>query len=377
MKKILVALTLLTLTAVALWGFGFWNPDSAIYWRRPAQTALLVNGRFLPRFLARRVTHLALRTHVEGSSAMEIQYAADIFKRIGDNKNAALLERTLSREAVLKSEFDKAIAHAKSSYQLDPNKAVVIDLVPLTIRQPEATEWITQLQKVDPDHELSQATLCRSQLESFENEIPASCRRVQWVSETAESGQSEYNELVKEIEDLPAKRREKIAEYEADIALQEGKRSQYLAEIEDIERQKSEATASAAVEIGVDLLPLPKPGDTLGSWVAREGFCLLPYVRVFCAVNSASGPLARLKQRIDGLNELRRLTEVVIGYNNQAIKLNREMITYWESDQPLEELKRKKDNVLPKFGNNIADTIWSRKETTGLTLSEAISQMPL
>lgn len=84
-----------------------------------------------------------------------------------------------------------------------------------------------------------------------------------------------------------------------------------------------------------------------------------------------------MKERLDGLNELRRLTEVLIGYNNQTIQHDREQIAYWESDQPLEELNRKKDNVVPKFADSITETIWSRKETTGLTLTEAISQMPL
>ena len=75
MKKILWTIATLTLIIVALWGFGFWTPSASIYWRRPAQTTLLVTGRILPRFLSRRVTHLALRTHIDGTSAGEIEFA--------------------------------------------------------------------------------------------------------------------------------------------------------------------------------------------------------------------------------------------------------------------------------------------------------------
>jgi hypothetical protein len=377
MKKILWTITTLTLIAVALWGFGFWTPSASIYWRRPAQTTLLVTGRILPRFLSRRVTHLALRTHIDGTSAREIEFAINTFRMIGENEKAAVLERVLIREAVSNSEYETAVAHAKHSLQLAPDKRVIVDLVKLTIKQPEAREWIPQLQQVDPNHELSQATLCRSELASFDNEIPVSCRKVQWVAETTAAGQSEYNDLVEQIRDLPSERRRKIAEYEADIAAQEAKRSQYYAEVQDIERQKSEAAAATAVEIGIDILPLPKPGDSVGDFVTREGLCMLPIVRVLCAINSAAGPLARLQERLNGLNELRRLTEVLIGYNNQAIQYDREKIAHWQSGQPLEELNRKKDSCIPKVANSITETIWSRKETTGLTLTEAISQMPL
>lgn len=377
MKKILLPIILCTLIAVGLKVFGFWKPAASIYWRRPAQTTLLVTGRILPRFLSRRVTHLALRTHPEGSSAKEIEYAADTFSKIGDRERAALLQLALVRLTATNSEIEKAIVHAKRSHQLAADERAIIDLVTLTIKHSESSEWISQLQKIDPDHELSQATLCRSQLESFEVEIPTSCRRVQWVSKTAESSRNEYHGLLKEIRDLPLERSRRIAKYEADIAIQEGERGRYLAEVDDIDRQKSEAVASAAAEIGIDILPLPKPGDTFETWAIREGFCALPIVRIFCAVHSASGPLARLKERLNGLNEIRRLTTVLVGYKNESIKRNREMIGYWKSDQPLKELKRKKDNVLPKFANSITDTIWSRKETTGLTLHEAISQMQL
>jgi hypothetical protein len=377
MKKIMWTIATVTLITVALWGFGFWTPSASIYWRRPAQTTLLVTGRILPRFLSRRVTDLALRTHLEATSTREIEFASNTFRKIRENKRAALLERTLVREAVTNSELEEAVVHAKHSHQLAPDTPVIVDLVKLTIKKPEAPEWITLLQQVDPGHELSQATLCRSELSSFDNEIPVSCRQVQWVAETAAASESEYNDLVEQIRDLPAERRRKIAEYEADIATEEVKRSQNYAEVQDIERQKSEVVAATAVEIGIDILPLPKPGDSVGEYVVREGLCLLPFIRVLCAFNSAAGPLERMKKRLDGLNELRRLNEVLIGYNNQAIQYNREQIAYWQSEQPLEELNKKKDNVVPKFANNITETIWSRKQTTGLTLTEAISQMSL
>lgn len=375
MKKILLPIPLMLIATLSLWGLGLWTPSSSIYWRRPAQTTLLVTGRILPSFLSKRVTRLALTTHVEGNSPHEIEFAAVTFEKIAEKEIAGSLHRALVRVYASNGEIARAVQHARTSQQLASGEAVLGDLLTLTIKESEAEQLISQIQQAYPDNELSQATLCRSQLESFENEIPESCQRIEWALEAANSGKSEYDDLSQQIEDLPQVAQTKIAEYEGKLMLEEAERSQHYAELEEIDQKKRQASIDAAIEIGVDMLPLPKPGDTAETFVVREGLCLFPIIRWICAALSAEGPITRMLERQKQLDELRELTAKVIGYNDDLIGRYRNMISYWQSDQPLQELNNQRDAIIPKFRDSITDTIWSRKETTGISVSDAISSI--
>lgn len=192
--------------------------------------------RRAPRSLTAPLTRRALRTHVAGTRYDEAEEAAALFEGIGENKAAALLRLGLVRVDATSDRLEQAVRHATLSQQDAPSEKAL-------------------------------ATLCLAQLQSFGNAVPAVCQKVGWVSEKAASGKGEYEKLSAQLQNLPTEARANIRKHEQEIAEREAEQQGYRADLADIDRQKSEATADAVTGVIINLLPLPKSGATLESFV--------------------------------------------------------------------------------------------------------------
>jgi len=320
------------------------------------------------------MTRLALRTHVEGTSDEEIEKAATLFESAGDNKAASLLWLSLARLNASSNKFEEAVRYATLSQYATPSENALAALVILNIKSSESSSrWISQLQANYPDNELSQVSLCLIQIESFENAIPPPCQRVNWILERATSSKQAYEKLSKQIQTLPNDARLNIKKYGQDLAKRAAERGKYQLDLEDIDRRKSEAVRDALIQGIIELLPLPQSGDTLETYLTREGICLMPGIRWVCAAGALSGPAFDMLNRRKQLDEPRELTLKLIGFNDYFTSLDQKQIAYWRSSKPLEELKAAKNDVLPTFRNNVTETISAKSGSVGLSFEEAIS----
>lgn len=376
-RLLLVAAGLLIIVSGLLAAAGFWSPDSPWYWRRPTQSALFFDARHAPRSLTAPLTRWALRTHAAGTRYDEAEEAAALFESVGENQAAALLRLGLVRIDATSDRLEQAVRHATLSQHDAPSEEALTALVVLTIKDAERRgRWVSELQTAYPEHELSQTALCLAQLQSFGDVVPASCLKVSWVSEKAASGKGEYEKLSAQIRNLPNEAQANIRKHEREIAEREAEQQGYRAELADIERRKSEATANGIIGVIIDLLPLPKSGDTLESYVSREGVCLLPYVRWFCAAGSL-GPAFEAKKQHQRLDEYRKSVLELIRLNDELNGYDRRKIEYWRSGEPLEKLKKAQGALLPAFRAGVEETVSARRSTAGIPLDEAIPRVVL
>jgi hypothetical protein len=374
-RKKLIVITASTIVATTslLAVAGFWNPDSPRYWRRPAQATAFFGARHAPRSLVAPMTRLALRTHVAGTSYAEIEEAASLFENVGENKAASILWLSLVRMDVTSNKLDEAIRHATLSQTARPSEEALTALVSLNIKNSKSRgRWISELQTNYPENELSQVTLCLTQIESFDNAIPDPCQKVNWILEKATVSKNEYEKLSKQILNLPNEARLNIKKYEQEIADRNFKQGGYRSDLEEIDRQKSETVVNGVIGVIIELLPLPKAGDTLETYLSREGICLLPYVRWVCRAADL-GPAFEAKKQYQQLDERRELILELIRLNDELSNYARQKIEYWRSSKPLEELKKAKSNILPTFQGDVEETISANKGNAGLSLDEAIS----
>ena len=371
-RLVLIAVGLLAVVSGLLAAAGFWSPDSPRYWRRPAQSVLFFTARHAPRSLTAPLMRRALRTHAAGTRYDEAEEAAALFEGVGENRAAAQLRLGLVRVDATSDRLEQAVRHATLSQQDAPSEEALAALVVLTIKDAERRgQWASELQMAYPEHEMSLATLCLAQLQSFGNAVPVVCQKVGWVSEKAASGKGEYEKLSAQIRNLPNEARANIRKHEQEIAEREAEQQGYRADLADIDRQKSEATADAVTGVIINLLPLPKSGDTLESFVAREGVCLLPYVRWFCAAGSL-GPAFDAKKRHQQLDEHRKIILELISLSDELNGYDRRNIEYWRSGAPLEKLKKAQGAILPAFRADVEETVSARRSTAGLPLDEAV-----
>lgn len=356
-----------------LWLIGFFTPESDYYFRRPVQSALFLVTRITPNSIVAPVARLALKSHPEGTTHDEAKEIAQLFGQIGENEDASQLWLALARLDAESDRNAEAIEHAISSQNSYPNENALMMLVALNIKDSEGrVQWIAELQKSYPENELSQAAFCLTQTKSFESAISPSCQKVGWIFEKTKASKSENDKLAKRIENLPNETALNIKKLEDSISNKEAKEEEYYSDLAEIDRQKSSAIADGIIGVIVDLLPIPKPGDDLETFVAREGICLLPYVRWVCRAASL-GPAFDAKKKVEELNKSRENILELIGLNNGLINSDRQKINYWQSSKPLEELKKAKNEVLPKFQNDVMETVYAKKESIGVSITEAIT----
>lgn len=373
-KTPLIAAVSATVAATALLAaLGFWNVDSPRYWRHPAQATIFFGARHAPTSFIAPLTRLALRTHVVGTTYAETEEAATLFEKVGEHKAASLLWLSLVRIDANSNNPDEALRHATLSQNATPNEKALTALVILNIKNSASRgRWISELQTNYPENELSQITMCLTRIQSFENAVPASCQKVNWILEKVTAGKNEYEKLSKQILNLPGEARLNIKKYEQEISDRNLKLVEYTSDLAELDRQKSDATTNAIIEIIIDLLPLPKKNDTLETFLSREGICLLPLVRWVCGA-AALRPAFEAKKQHQEIDEHREIILRLISLNDQLKNYARKELEYWQSGKPMEKLKKAKSNVLPIFRDQVEETVSAGKGNAGLSLVEAIS----
>lgn len=373
--RMIVITGVVTITLLA--ALGFWNADSARYWRRPAQSTLFFAARNAPRALVARLTRWALRTHVAGTTYAETEEAASLFERAGDGKAASALWLGLVRPDVASQNYDQAVRHAILSHNVVPNPNALVALVVLNENFLEARDhWISEIQSRYPDHELSRIFRGLEQLESFGNPLPASFEAVDWIHQKALSQQDEYQKISQQIEDLPNESARNIKQNETSIAKlteeQEANQSKYVALSAEIDRLKREGTWDAVKEAVYNALPIPKAGDTWETYFAREGLCALPVIKWVCWLLDLK-PFYELRKKQKELTESRDLVAEIWRLNRSLISHHKSDIKYWRSNEPLEKLVRARESLIPAFRSDVEQNVFERREQVGIPVLEAIA----
>jgi len=377
-KRLLVAVAgSLALAAAILAGLGFWDADSPRYWRRPAQAVLFFAARHSPKSLVAPVTRWALATHVAGTSYEEAEEAASLLEQAGEGGSASVLWLSLVRMDVDSKNYERAVQHATSSHNAARNPDALVALIVLHQNSPEVRpRWISELQANYPNHELSQVFGCLEQLKSFNEALPSPCATVDWVREKAGSGKNEYQRISQQIRELPREAARNIKQNEDSIAALNKEQDEYGRKYEyitsEISRLETEGMMNATGDVIWKLLPLPEKGDTFESYITREGLCLVPVFRLFCA-GAALKPYYDLLQRKQRLIKWRELVAEIVVLNRSIISKHRSDIKYWKSSEPLAKLESARAKLLPAFREEAEQNVFGRRPQIGIPAPQAIA----
>ncbi len=376
-RRHFIAVMLIVATTVLLAILGFWDIDSPRYWRRPAQTAIFFATHYLPKSVVARTTNLALLTHPAGTTYSEIEEAALLYERVGETNRSSPLWLSLVQQDIEMGKDSQAIKHATLSQKANSNLKALVALVVLTNNSSTAKDqWVSEIQAKHPEHELSRVFQCIKQLESFGNAIPAPCTAVDWVHQRARNGKDEYLKIVQQIKDLPREAAQNIKQKEGEIANlaneQMLNRSEYASVTAKINHLNDWGWLEAGVQAGVDMLPLPKAGDTPGTWAFREGFCALPVARFVCRASDIAKAASDLEQRKQEAAKSRDNLAELIGLNNRLIEFYKADIKHWRSGEPLEELVSARNNLIPSFRSDVDANVSARRQQIGVSSLEAI-----
>jgi len=330
-------------------------------------------GHILPTSVGRHITGWGLRTHIEGITYYELHEATLSYENADQKDVAAILRLGLVRLDAEQNKFNDASLHAARSQELVPSEDAILALALLNLHNGEiGKHWISELQAIYPENELSQMTLCVSQLQSFENAIPLSCQKVGWLSEKSSAGRQLFINLANEIRDLPAEAKKQIKKAEDEIAKENSELRSDRADLEEIDRDKRDVIADALGNAVINLLPLPLPGDDLEKFVAREGLCLFPVIRWICALIATGGPAVEANARLKTLDEYRAVVSRLIELREKSIDDSNKNIRYWKSNGPLNKLLKAKAEVLPTFLNDVNKVSHAKREKAGLSIHDAV-----
>lgn len=323
------------------------------------------------------MTRGALQTHITGTSYAEIEEAASLFKGVEDNRAASTLWLGLVRLDVSTQDWEKASWHAALSQNAFPNPEALAALVLLNLKSPEdKRHWVLELRSSYPDSEISQVYTYLEQLKSFSDPLPASDALIGWVRQRAVSGKEEDLSLSQQIKDLPQEAARHIQQDELSIAQimkeQEVYRRRYAGISAEISRLENEGLWDAIGQVIYKLLPLPEPGDTWETYLAREGLCALPIIKYFCALFNLK-PLFELRQNQQEATDSRARVAEIISLNESVISNHRSDIRYWQSSEPLEKLVHARESLIPSFRGDVEQNLLARREQVGLSVLEALT----
>lgn len=371
LKNFLVLTVLATLLLIGILAIvGFWNSESPRYWRNAAQSLLFFGARHAPQRFTASVTRSALKINSQRTSYEELKEAASLFLDCGETEAAAALWLALARIDGASNDVTQGLRHAHLSYTTSPNSGALVALVVLNSNDSEQRNtWSTELQTKYPEHELSKITLCLAQLQSLEGPVPEPCQQVSWLLEKVTTSKTEFGKLKRQIEDLPKVAQANAQKYENEVTQRDTKAGYYYLDVQAIERKKSEVRTKAVLQA---LLPLPKNGDTAGSYIAREGICLLPVIRWACLAASVSESASEAQKELKQLDEQRRSVQELIRLNHELRQYAMDKLEYWRSSEPLKELTEAKRNVLPKFQADVEKAIVEMRHNLGLSIEDAV-----
>jgi hypothetical protein len=124
-----------------------------------------------------------------------------------------------------------------------------------------------------------------------------------------------------------------------------------------------------------EILPIPKDGDSVKTFVVREGICASPYIRVICRIGA-------IGDAYDGMNKGQATIDQQLGEIDAQYRANEGQvatltgeINYWASSQPLERLQGERTQLLPNFQRQVHDEMHRRYPEPGIPFREAIESI--
>lgn len=376
---------------------GVWDARSPRYWRALGQEAGLWAAQVALRHERLRVhvpemVRRSLGLHRDGITPAEAALAASLLEDAGDVGSAATLHLGLAHQRHREGRQDLALSHARRADRLQPGETALLAVL-LLHRQPAEGPgaWITQssgalatsgmdaawaqLRDRFPSHELVHARRCAAGVQDFAVPPPAACAAVGWLAEPAAHGRREHARLSADIESLPRRAAGFVAMAERQwVEWQQRReilRQQDLALA--VERERLPARAIGQAVHG--LLPLPKDGDTLESFVTREGLCSLPLLRVLCRGGELALAWDALRQGQQAIDTERARLAAQDGEAGRAMDDARSTIAYWQSSRPLDSLLAERARLLPAFRATAEQETGRRYDRVGLPLATALSQV--
>ncbi|MBL8296181.1 MAG: hypothetical protein JNN08_30335 [Bryobacterales bacterium] len=379
MKKLLVAAAVILAVAVIPAKAGLWDPGSPHYWREIAQGALLNLADRAPNDYVVKVARLALQTHPQGVAYVEMEKAAHLFNRAGEKQVASALWLALARLESDSGSPERAEAHAVRARDASGSERAYLSGVLIHRDSPaKRTPWIEGLRVNYPNHEIARAFGCLAVLQSFEHGLPAACDSNDWIGQKSRTGIEEYVRISREIEHLPQQAAQQMAENQQALARLTAAQAPLASKYHSLGAQlakleKDGHWEAAGTGLVRAFLPLPEPGDTFETWIAREGVCALPLIRWFCRAGALADAFAQLQKQRQNLIGQREAIAAEWRQNETAISSSRSTIAYWQSTEPLDKLIRARNGLLLEFRADVEKSAFSHYTEIGIKPSEAVT----
>jgi hypothetical protein len=380
MKKWIAGL-ILTGLAIGLWWAGFWNASSPRHWRHYCQSAMFAVAKRLPERAETRKTkaylvRAALRTHKVGITTEELELSSKILADSGFPQEAASLLLALVRRDMQTYDVDAARAHAARSAELDEKESTLLTLILLNRGDIEArSRWVVKLQNGFPANEVSSAYYCLGAYRSLANPVPYHCRQLNWLQRIATARHNEYRRLEDAVASYPELAGREVQKLEAAIEERVADQMRYSNDLRGLQSEAAGLGFVAFLEAGLEMLPLPKKGDTVESFLVREGACALPYVRWACRLGAVGQAVDRMNirkaaiaERVSNLAELVRLNDSLMGYD-------RDCIEEWRSGRKLEGFKRDLASQHGWLWLEVEGEVYQKIPPAGVDLEEALTSL--
>ncbi|HLG54460.1 MAG TPA: hypothetical protein VI485_03960 [Vicinamibacterales bacterium] len=236
-------------------------------------------------------------------------------------------------------------------------------------------KWTMQLQESFPAEPLVAALRCLDDYDNLALDPPAACAEVDWALTRAQHRHREYTRLSRTIADYLSIAAEQIDKLQAEVDRYGWDQIKYRDELETLQRQASQLGWIAAGEFALDILPLPKSGDTLESYAVREGLCAVKWVNWVCAIGSAGNALSRMDQRKAELSaRAKNLVDLINGAEWLA-QYDRDRIQEWQSGKKLQDYKADLDNQHRWFWGELDNEIFRHCPELGLDIEHVLNDV--
>ena len=136
-------------------------------------------------------------------------------------------------------------------------------------------DWVDELARHVPDHEIVQALVCLGDVTSLDSDLPASCAAPTWVADRATQARSAYRAHVAGLEMLPETAARKVLTTEMELAENRRDLRSYGHESATLSREHTNKKRQDIVAGAITVLgpTLPKAGDSLEISVKRFLYC--------------------------------------------------------------------------------------------------------
>jgi hypothetical protein len=368
MRKWIIRVTMATSAILLLmWLIGVWTTDSPRYWRTVAQQALLAGAERANGQIAVWLTHLGMRTHRSGLTTEELARAAGIFERNDRGAQAAMLWLGLAQDRITARRPTEAIDAARRAHRAFPTQETTTTLVLLHWNDAKRDEWVNELARYDPAHEIILTLVCLSDIASLDTNLPLVCTKPAWVAEHAMQAQRAYRKHVKELENLPETAAREVLKTEMELAERRDRLSSYGLRSNALAREHAAEKAKRIfVGIGKVFTPeLPTANDTPGSYGARFWFCQT-IGKALCALGDIGEEAQKYEEYDRQWREENRILNDAADSTSQMIEINRDDIREWMSTEPFEDLVATRNAVLPGLRDAVQSQLYERRLPIGL-----------